>query len=131
MFFPVISLSSLVVFAGLQAIPYAPVISSRPFFSPPLSCLVSSPSSPQGIGNGLPLAAVVTTPAIASVLSFNTFGGNPVVCAGGQAVLRIIEEEGLQENSRQVGAHLMDRLARLKDKHTCEWEGGREGESGK
>ncbi len=44
----------------------------------------------KGIGNGLPLAAVVTTPQIAEVLArrlhFNTFGGNPVCSAGGRAV---------------------------------------------
>src|SRR6185437_4619751 len=45
----------------------------------------------KGIGNGCPLAAVVTTPQIAAALAsrihFNTFGGNPVVCAQGKAVL--------------------------------------------
>src|SRR5437588_1417535 len=54
----------------------------------------------KGIGNGCPLAAVVTTPQIAGVLSkrihFNTFGGNPVVCAMGKAVLGVIEREKLQ-----------------------------------
>jgi 4-aminobutyrate aminotransferase-like enzyme len=47
----------------------------------------------KGIGNGLPLAAVVTTPEIASVLQqklhLNTFGGNPVSCAAGRAVLKV------------------------------------------
>lgn len=47
----------------------------------------------KGIGNGLPLAAVVTTPAIAAVLKrklhLNTFGGNPVSCAAGRAVLQV------------------------------------------
>lgn len=47
----------------------------------------------KGIGNGLPLAAVVTTPEIASVLTqklhLNTFGGNPVSCAAGRAVLKV------------------------------------------
>ena len=46
----------------------------------------------KGIGNGLPLAAVVTTPAIAATLTrkmhLNTFGGNPVSCAAGRAVLK-------------------------------------------
>ncbi|HEY3914072.1 MAG TPA: aminotransferase class III-fold pyridoxal phosphate-dependent enzyme, partial [Verrucomicrobiae bacterium] len=57
----------------------------------------------KGIGNGCPLAAVVTTPQIASVLAkkihFNTFGGNPVVSAQGTAVLEVIERENLQANS--------------------------------
>ena len=60
----------------------------------------------KGIGNGLPLAAVVTTPEISQVmtrkLNFNTFGGNPVVSAGGRAVLQAIDEDGTQQNSVQV-----------------------------
>eukprot|EP01025_Chloroclados_australasicus_P018105 TRINITY_DN1937_c0_g4_i1.p1 TRINITY_DN1937_c0_g4~~TRINITY_DN1937_c0_g4_i1.p1 ORF type:complete len:173 (-),score=18.67 TRINITY_DN1937_c0_g4_i1:243-725(-) len=75
----------------------------------------------KGIGNGLPLAAVVTTPEIASVLTrkihLNTFGGNPVSCAGGRAVLRVIEKEGLQENSLEVGEHILQRVRTLADKH--------------
>ena len=60
----------------------------------------------QGIGNGLPLAAVVTTPEIAATLAqrlhFNTFGGNPVCCAGGREVLRVIDDEGIQANAHAV-----------------------------
>ena len=47
----------------------------------------------KSIGNGFPLAAVVTTPAIASTMSkalhFNTFGGNPIACAVGISVLDV------------------------------------------
>lgn len=47
----------------------------------------------KGIGNGYPMGAVVTTPSIASTLKkalhFNTFGGNPVACAVGSAVLDV------------------------------------------
>lgn len=75
----------------------------------------------KGIGNGVPLAAVVTTPEIAQALKarihFNTFGGNPVVSAQGKAVLEVIEREGLQANSREVGEHLMAGLRRLAGKH--------------
>jgi alanine-glyoxylate transaminase/(R)-3-amino-2-methylpropionate-pyruvate transaminase len=75
----------------------------------------------KGIGNGCPLAAVVTTPAIAKALTsrihFNTFGGNPVVCAQGKAVLEVIEREGLQANSLRVGAHLLAGLCRLQERH--------------
>ncbi len=67
------------------------------------------------IGNGHPLAAVVTTPEIAASFDngmeyFNTFGGNPVSCAIGMAVLDVIETEGLQENARIVGEYLKGRL---------------------
>ncbi len=75
----------------------------------------------KGIGNGCPLAAVVTTPQIASVLAkrihFNTFGGNPVVCAQGIAVLEVIEKEKLQENSLKIGNHILAGLEKLKAKH--------------
>src|SRR5712675_2792125 len=75
----------------------------------------------KGIGNGCPLAAVVTTPQIASVLTkkihFNTFGGNPVVSAMGKAVLEVIEREKLQENSLKLGAYVLAGLQTLKEKH--------------
>lgn len=75
----------------------------------------------KGIGNGLPLAAVVTTPEIAATLSrkthLNTFGGNPVCSAGGRAVLKTIDEERLQENSAKLGSYLMGKLHELKEKH--------------
>ena len=64
------------------------------------------------IGNGHPLAALITTPEIAASFDngmefFSTFGGNPVSCAVGLAVLDVVQEEGLQEHARQVGAHLL------------------------
>ncbi|MEP6603974.1 MAG: aminotransferase class III-fold pyridoxal phosphate-dependent enzyme [Spartobacteria bacterium] len=76
----------------------------------------------KGIGNGCPLGAVVTTPKIAAALSqrihFNTFGGNPVVCAQGKAVLEIIEREKLQGNSLKIGNRLLAGLNKLKEKHS-------------
>jgi alanine-glyoxylate transaminase/(R)-3-amino-2-methylpropionate-pyruvate transaminase len=75
----------------------------------------------KGIGNGCPLAAVVTTPEIAQVLAsrihFNTFGGNPVSMAQGRAVLRVIEKEGLQQNSLEIGQYLTDGFIKLQEKH--------------
>ncbi|MEO6003216.1 MAG: aminotransferase class III-fold pyridoxal phosphate-dependent enzyme [Opitutus sp.] len=75
----------------------------------------------KGIGNGAPLAAVVTTAKIAAVMTqkvhFNTFGGNPVVSAVGQAVLEVIERENLQANSLTLGAHILAGLQKLKAKH--------------
>jgi alanine-glyoxylate transaminase / (R)-3-amino-2-methylpropionate-pyruvate transaminase len=75
----------------------------------------------KGIGNGAALGAVVTTPAIAQALAarlhFNTFGGNPVVCAIGRAVLEVIEREQLQANALRVGDRLKAGLARLAEKH--------------
>ncbi len=74
------------------------------------------------IGNGHPLGAVVTTPEIAASFDtgmeyFSTFGGNPVSCAVGLAVLDVIRDEKLQENARAVGAHLKTCLNGLKLRH--------------
>ena len=75
----------------------------------------------KGIGNGAPLAAVVTTPKIAQSLvgkvHFNTFGGNPVVSAIGKAVLEVIEKENLQANSLKMGNYILAGLNKLKEKH--------------
>ncbi|MBU3664440.1 MAG: aminotransferase class III-fold pyridoxal phosphate-dependent enzyme [Chthoniobacterales bacterium] len=75
----------------------------------------------KGIGNGFPLAAVVTTPQIAASLvgkvHFNTFGGNPVASAIGKAVLEVIEAENLQDNAHKVGRRISAGLAKLKAKH--------------
>jgi 4-aminobutyrate aminotransferase-like enzyme len=61
---------------------------------------------------------VVTTRAIARSFEtgmefFSTFGGNPVSCAIGLAVLDVIRDEGLQERARQLGTRLLDRLHEL------------------
>ncbi len=74
------------------------------------------------IGNGHPLAAVVTTPAIAAAFAngmeyFNTFGGNPVSCEIGLAVLDVIDEEGLQQRALRVGGRFKEGLTRLMDRH--------------
>ena len=75
----------------------------------------------KGIGNGVPLAAVTTRREIAEALTrrihFNTFGGNPVSMAAGLAVLEVIEEDGLQENTRKVGGRLLRGLRRLQERH--------------
>jgi len=74
------------------------------------------------IGNGHPLAAVITTPAIATAFAngmeyFNTFGGNPVSCAAGMAVLDVLEEEDLMARARTTGDWLKERLEAVCDGH--------------
>ncbi len=75
----------------------------------------------KGMGNGVPLAAVTTRREIAEALTsrlhFNTFGGNPVSMAAGLAVLDVIDQDGLQENARKVGARLVRGLRRLQERH--------------
>ena len=76
----------------------------------------------KSMGNGHPLSAVVTTREIADSFNngmeyFNSFGGNPVSCAVGQAVLDVIKEEGLQENALEVGSYLLNQLKNLQNQH--------------
>ena len=61
------------------------------------------------------MAAVATRPDYlesfcADVGYFNTFGGNPVAAAAGQAVLNTIQQDNLQENARKMGAYLKQQL---------------------
>ena len=74
------------------------------------------------LGNGHPLGAVVTTPAIAAAFNngmeyFNTFGGNPVSCAVGLEVLRIIKDERLQRNALETGSYWMAALRALGERY--------------
>jgi 4-aminobutyrate aminotransferase-like enzyme/Ser/Thr protein kinase RdoA (MazF antagonist) len=74
------------------------------------------------IGNAFPLAAVITTPEIADSFNngmefFSTFGGNPVACAAGLAVLDVLEEGHLQQHALRVGAHLIEGLKTLQTRH--------------
>jgi 4-aminobutyrate aminotransferase-like enzyme/Ser/Thr protein kinase RdoA (MazF antagonist) len=74
------------------------------------------------IGNGHPLAAVVTTPEIAASFDtgmeyFNTYGGNPVSCAAGLAVLEVIERERLQRHALDLGERFMAGLRDLQTRH--------------
>jgi 4-aminobutyrate aminotransferase-like enzyme len=74
------------------------------------------------IGNGHPMGAVVTTRAIAESFAngmefFSTFGGNPVSCAVGLAVLDVIRDEALQAHALDVGMRFMDGLRGLMSRH--------------
>jgi len=78
-------------------------------------------SMAKGIGNGAPLAAVVTTPEVAKALKqrihFNTYGGNPVSCAIGRAVLKVIDEEGIQQRALELGDYFKKALCDLQSRH--------------
>jgi 4-aminobutyrate aminotransferase-like enzyme/Ser/Thr protein kinase RdoA (MazF antagonist) len=74
------------------------------------------------IGNAFPLAAVVTTREIAASFAngmefFSTFGGNPVACAAGLAVLDVVRDEGLQDRALRVGKYWMTELKKLQECH--------------
>ena len=70
------------------------------------------------MGNGFPMAGMAARPEHLAMFCedvgyFNTFGGNPVAAAAGLAVLKVIAQEGLQENARRVGAHLKAGLSQV------------------
>lgn len=75
----------------------------------------------KGIGNGIPLGAVIAKREIAESMAgkfiFHTYGANPAACAAGRAVLKVIEQEDLINNAKTVGAKLHEGLQSLKDKH--------------
>lgn len=74
------------------------------------------------MGNGHPLAIVVTTPDIAAAFAnetsyFNTFGGNPVSAAAGKAVLEVVARDNLLANVKKSGDHLIAGFNRLAKNH--------------
>jgi alanine-glyoxylate transaminase/(R)-3-amino-2-methylpropionate-pyruvate transaminase len=75
----------------------------------------------KGIGNGFPLSAVVAKREVAQPMAnkkwFNTYGSNPMCCAAGRAVLRAIDKDQTQENSKARGAQMKSNLNRLKEKY--------------
>lgn len=74
------------------------------------------------MGNGHPMAGVVTRPDLLNAfreqtMYFNTYGGNPVQCAVGMAVLDALEQENLRENARVVGDYIKAGLRKLRERH--------------
>jgi acetylornithine/N-succinyldiaminopimelate aminotransferase len=77
----------------------------------------------KGIGGGLPLGAMVCTERVAPSLSYGshatTYGGNPVACAAGAAVLSVLLQPGFLENVRERGEQLRLGLSKIGEKHQC------------
>lgn len=75
----------------------------------------------KGIGNGIPLGAVVVKREVAEAMGkkflFHTYGANPVACAAGRVVLQVIRDEKLVENARVVGAEIKTRLQGLMQRY--------------
>ena len=74
------------------------------------------------LGNGHPIGAVVTRREILEAFTskeryFNTFGGNPVSCAVGLAVLNVLRDDHLQEHAARTGEALNELLRSLADRH--------------
>ena len=76
----------------------------------------------KGMGNGQPLGAVITRREIAEALEaegyfFSSAGGSPVSCRIGMAVLDVMADEGLWDNTRDVGRYFKARLQELVDNY--------------
>lgn len=73
----------------------------------------------KALGGGLPLGAVLARPDLADLLKpgmlGTTFGGNPCACAAGQAVINVIEKEGLLAHAKKIGDQLREGLEALMD----------------
>jgi len=75
----------------------------------------------KGFGNGFPVTAMLVSErhkeAINRISASTSYGGNPMACAAALASIEVIEEEGLLENARRLGAYFERRMAALKDAH--------------
>ena len=83
---------------------------------PDLVCLAKP------LGGGLPLSAVIGSEKVADVLSYGnhgtTFGGNPVACAAGIAMINAIQDDNLMENAKSIGKYINEELQKLAAKHS-------------
>jgi 4-aminobutyrate aminotransferase-like enzyme len=74
----------------------------------------------KSMANGVPVGATITTSELAEKfqgLTISTFGGNPVTSVAARAVIEVIEEENLLENTHVVGGYFRNRLEELKDQY--------------
>jgi len=73
------------------------------------------------LGGGLPLSAVIGSEKVADVLSYGnhgtTFGGNPVACAAGIAMINAIEQDQLMKHADETGRYMQDELQKLANHH--------------
>ena len=76
------------------------------------------------MGNGYPVAGLVVQPSVVAAFGaksryFNTFGGNAVAAATAMAVLRVVQDEGLQASAHDVGGYFVAGLRDLAKSHAC------------
>jgi len=75
----------------------------------------------KGLGGGVPIGAVLAKEKIAKAFEpgdhGSTFGGNPLACAAGLAVMEAIKEENLIENAAKMGEYFNQKLTGLAEKH--------------
>ncbi|MFZ0739428.1 MAG: aspartate aminotransferase family protein [Candidatus Acidiferrales bacterium] len=74
----------------------------------------------KSMGNGVPIGATITTAELADQYrgaTISTFGGNPVTSVAARAVIEVIEEENLRENTHVVGGYFRGKLEELQQKY--------------
>ena len=85
-------------------------------FEPDLVCLAKP------LGGGLPLSAVLGSESLSDVFSYGnhgtTFGGNPVACAAGLAMIEAIYEDNLMAHAVEIGSFIKTGLLQLAQKHS-------------
>ncbi|MEW6041860.1 MAG: aspartate aminotransferase family protein [Elusimicrobiota bacterium] len=76
----------------------------------------------KGMGNGMPIGGVITTPEIAeahrNLTHFSTYGGNPVSTTQARLVIETIEKRGYLENTKKIGDYLVGHFNELAKKHS-------------
>lgn len=79
----------------------------------------------KGMGNGFPIGGVLIQPEIKAWFGMlgTTFGGNHLACAAGIAVLDVIQNENLVENSEKVGSYLMEKLTKISSDYEIRGKG--------
>jgi acetylornithine/N-succinyldiaminopimelate aminotransferase len=74
----------------------------------------------KALGGGVAIGAMMAKEEVAAALTpgkhASTFGGNPLACAAGIAVIEAIEEDGLLEKAAEMGRYAKDKLEQLKQK---------------
>ena len=77
----------------------------------------------KGLGGGVPIGAMLTTNEVATGMKpgdhGSTFGGNPLACAAGNAVLEAFDSEGIIDNVKEVSEELFEKLNKLRAKYNC------------
>jgi acetylornithine/N-succinyldiaminopimelate aminotransferase len=75
----------------------------------------------KALGGGVAIGAMMATSEVAASLvpgtHASTFGGNPLACAAGIAVIEAIEEDKLLDNADKMGRYTNEKLQKLKEKH--------------
>ncbi len=77
----------------------------------------------KALGGGAPIGAFLTTDKVAAAFQpgdhGSTFGGNPLVCAAGLAVMQVMLGQDLPGQAAAMGDYLKSRLAELQAKYSC------------